>query len=92
MAIAEELGDMVHGETYSVMEAKATSQERMRTLYLRTFRPGGVTVKAAFYDALRIHQPKLVERLGRISDEIVKYSLIYDFFKFLISLFCASGG
>ncbi|XP_041795546.1 ankyrin repeat and protein kinase domain-containing protein 1-like isoform X2 [Chelmon rostratus] len=64
MAIAEELGDMVHGETYSVMEAKATSQERMRTLYLRTFRPGGVTVKAAFYDALRIHQPKLVERLG----------------------------
>ncbi|XP_076589639.1 ankyrin repeat and protein kinase domain-containing protein 1-like isoform X2 [Chaetodon auriga] len=64
MAIAEELGDMVHGETYSVIEAKETSQERMRVLYQRTFRPGGVMVKAAFYDALKIHQPSLMERLG----------------------------
>lgn len=65
MAITEELGDMVHGETYSVVEAKETSQQKMRVLYQRTFRAGGVRVKAAFYDALKKHQPELMERLGR---------------------------
>nr|XP_046251151.1 receptor-interacting serine/threonine-protein kinase 3-like isoform X2 [Scatophagus argus] len=64
MAIVEELGHMVHGETYSVIEAKETSQAKMRALYQRTFRSGGVKVKAAFYDALRRHHPELVERLG----------------------------
>lgn len=65
MAIAEELGDMVHGETYSRVEAKGTSQEKMRVLYQRTIRAGGLKVTAAFYDALKKHQPELVERLGR---------------------------
>ncbi|CAK6968961.1 receptor-interacting serine/threonine-protein kinase 3-like isoform X1 [Scomber scombrus] len=65
LAIAEELGSMVHGETYSLIEVKQTSQERMRVLYQRTFRSGGVIVKAAFYDALKKHHPNLVEDLGR---------------------------
>uniref|UniRef100_UPI0037E94FB5 receptor-interacting serine/threonine-protein kinase 3-like n=1 Tax=Semicossyphus pulcher TaxID=241346 RepID=UPI0037E94FB5 len=64
MSITEELGDMVHGEAYSEIEAKQTSQEKMRALYLRTLRSGGETVKAAFYDALKKHHPKTVERLG----------------------------
>ncbi|XP_070763948.1 ankyrin repeat and protein kinase domain-containing protein 1-like [Enoplosus armatus] len=64
MAIAEQLGDMVHVETYSRIEAKETSQGKMRVLYQMTLRSGGVMVKAAFYDALKKHQPSLVERLG----------------------------
>ncbi|XP_035499097.1 receptor-interacting serine/threonine-protein kinase 3 isoform X3 [Scophthalmus maximus] len=64
MAIVDELGDMVHSETYSAIEAKQTSQEKMRALFLETFRPGGVTVKAAFYTVLKRHHPRLVERLG----------------------------
>lgn len=67
MPVVDELGDMVHSETYSVIKAKETSQERMRELYDRTFRAGGVRVKAAFYDALKKHQRYLVERLGRSS-------------------------
>ncbi|KAM9351826.1 receptor-interacting serine/threonine-protein kinase 4-like isoform 1-T2 [Symphorus nematophorus] len=64
MAIAEALGGMVHQEAYSLMAVTATSQEKMRLLYLRAFPPGGVRVKAAFYDALKEHHPELVERLG----------------------------
>ncbi|XP_053282773.1 receptor-interacting serine/threonine-protein kinase 3 isoform X1 [Pleuronectes platessa] len=64
MAIVDELGDMVHSETYSVIDTIQTSQEKMRVLFLRTFRSGGVTVKAAFYTVLKRHQPKLVERLS----------------------------
>lgn len=64
MVIAEELGNMVHSEAYSVIEAKATSQDKMRVLYQRTFRSGGVMVKAAFYDVLVKHEPGLVESLG----------------------------
>ncbi|XP_029290101.1 receptor-interacting serine/threonine-protein kinase 3-like isoform X2 [Cottoperca gobio] len=60
MAIIEELGDMVHGETYSLIDAKATSREKMRALYDRTLRSGGEQVKAAFYDALKSHHPRLV--------------------------------
>ncbi|TNN30799.1 hypothetical protein EYF80_059050 [Liparis tanakae] len=67
MAITEHLGDAVHRETYSLILGKATSQEQMRVLYQRALRSGGEEVKAAFYDALKHHQPKLVERLGRIS-------------------------
>ncbi len=66
MVIAEELGNMVHSEAYSVIEAKATSQDKMRVLYQRTFRSGGVMVKAAFYDVLVKHEPGLVKSLGRI--------------------------
>ncbi|XP_035011713.2 receptor-interacting serine/threonine-protein kinase 3 isoform X2 [Hippoglossus stenolepis] len=66
MAIVDELGDLVHSETYSVIDAKQTSQEKMRVLFQKTFRSGGVTVKAAFYTVLKRHQPKLVERLSGI--------------------------
>ena len=72
LAIAEELGDMVHGETYSLIEAKKTDQDRMRVLYQRTLRSGGEVVKAAFYDALKNNHPKLVERLGGRSFALVK--------------------
>lgn len=64
MAIVEDLGDMVHDEAYSVIRATLTSQEKMRELYNRTFRPGGDKVRAAFYDALKKHHPNLVERPG----------------------------
>ncbi|KAM7396606.1 hypothetical protein PAMP_019639 [Pampus punctatissimus] len=64
MTIAEELGHMVHDEAYSQIEAKDTNQDKMRVLYQRTFRSGGIKVKAAFYDALKKHEPELVERLG----------------------------
>ncbi|XP_051239402.1 receptor-interacting serine/threonine-protein kinase 3 isoform X2 [Dicentrarchus labrax] len=64
MAVVDELDDMVHSETYSVIEAEKTSQGKMRALYTRTLRSGGEKVKAAFYDALKKHQPHLVERLG----------------------------
>ncbi|CAI5664403.1 unnamed protein product [Oreochromis niloticus] len=64
LAIAEELGDLVHPEAYALIEAKETSQEKMRVLFQRTLRSGGVTAKAAFFDALKNHHPDLVESLG----------------------------
>ncbi|KAM9854753.1 receptor-interacting serine/threonine-protein kinase 3-like [Aulostomus maculatus] len=63
MVIVDELGDMVHAETYARIEAKDTNQDQVRELYQRTLRSGS-KVKAAFYDALKKHQPELVERLG----------------------------
>ncbi|XP_073328423.1 receptor-interacting serine/threonine-protein kinase 3-like [Pagrus major] len=60
MAIADELDDMVHPETYSKIAAVRTSQEQMRMLYMSAFRSGGRKVKAAFYDALKKHHPQLV--------------------------------
>ncbi|XP_008294702.1 receptor-interacting serine/threonine-protein kinase 3-like isoform X2 [Stegastes partitus] len=64
LAIAEELGDMVHPEAYSAIEAKTTSYGQMRVIYQKTLRSGGDVVKAAFYDALKKHHPRLVERPG----------------------------
>ncbi|XP_054863264.1 receptor-interacting serine/threonine-protein kinase 3-like isoform X3 [Amphiprion ocellaris] len=64
LTIAEELGEMVHPDAYSVLATKATTQDQMRVLYQRTFRSGGDVVKAAFYDALKKHHPSLVERLS----------------------------
>ena len=69
MAIVDALGGMVHQETYDWIaknQQQATSQDQMRLLYRNTFPPGGVKVKAAFYDALKEHHAELVERLGRI--------------------------
>ncbi|XP_030587622.1 receptor-interacting serine/threonine-protein kinase 3-like [Archocentrus centrarchus] len=63
LAIAEELEDMVHPEAYLSIEAKSTSQDKMRELYGRTLRSGGEKVKAAFFDALKNHHKELVERL-----------------------------
>ncbi|XP_040894374.1 receptor-interacting serine/threonine-protein kinase 3-like isoform X3 [Toxotes jaculatrix] len=64
MAIVDELGGMVHSETYSVIEAKQTSEDKMRALFQRTLRSGGEKVKAAFYDILKTQQSTLMERLG----------------------------
>ncbi|KAM6920177.1 uncharacterized protein PEZ65_012212 [Lycodopsis pacificus] len=60
MAITEELGDMVHPEAYSLINATATSRDKMRELYDNSLRSGGEVVKAAFYDALKKHHPGLV--------------------------------
>ncbi|XP_068579477.1 receptor-interacting serine/threonine-protein kinase 3-like isoform X2 [Cebidichthys violaceus] len=64
MAITEELGDMVHPEAYSLIDAAVTTQKQMRVLYQKSLHSGGEEVKAAFYDALKKHQPALVKRLG----------------------------
>lgn len=66
MAIVEELGEMVHRETHADIEAKKTSQEQMRELFLKTFHPGGVAVKAAFYSVLEKHHPELLEKRSTI--------------------------
>lgn len=63
MEIAEELGHMVHSEVRSGIQAEKTSQDKMRLLYSR-IAPAGGRVKAAFYDALKKHHPRLVEKLG----------------------------
>ena len=67
MAITERLGEMVHPETYSNIQAEKTNQDKLRVLY-STLQSGGLRVKAAFYDALEIHEPDLLadwaSRLG----------------------------
>ncbi|XP_068459611.1 receptor-interacting serine/threonine-protein kinase 3-like isoform X2 [Clinocottus analis] len=64
MAITEELRDMVSHETYSKITVAGTNQDKVRVLYLTALHSGGEVVKAAFYDALKKHEPRLVERLG----------------------------
>ncbi|KAL4005858.1 hypothetical protein ACER0C_005571 [Sarotherodon galilaeus] len=76
LAIAEELGDLVHPEAYALILSTPTSQDKMRVLFQKTLRSGGVKAKAAFFDALNNHHPDLVERLGMIcSFKDVKYGL-----------------
>lgn len=60
LAIAEELGKMVHSETYSKIRAIKTPEGQVRELYsiLRVKK-----VKAAFYDALKKHEPFLMDEL-----------------------------
>lgn len=65
LAISEELRDMVHDETYSLIKAKEICQDKMRVLYGETLRSGGDRVKAAFYDALKKHEPNLMQELGK---------------------------
>ncbi|XP_072290545.1 receptor-interacting serine/threonine-protein kinase 4-like [Eucyclogobius newberryi] len=65
LVIAEELEDMVHNETYSLIQVKETSQAKIRELYSATLRSGGERAKAAFYDALKKHQPVLMEELEK---------------------------
>lgn len=64
MDIVEELGNMVHSETYSNIEAENTTQKKMRAL--RGTLISGIQVKAAFYDALKRHHPMLMESLGMV--------------------------
>ncbi|XP_017261240.1 receptor-interacting serine/threonine-protein kinase 3-like isoform X2 [Kryptolebias marmoratus] len=63
MAIVEELGKRVHPEAYSTIKAKKVPQEKMRQIYETTLR-SGESAKAAFYDALKKHEPDLMEDLG----------------------------
>ncbi|KAK0151979.1 Receptor-interacting serine/threonine-protein kinase 4 [Merluccius polli] len=64
MAITEELGNMVHPETYSQIQAKATNHDKIRVLYSTILHSGGVNVKAAFYDGLETHEPNLLKRMS----------------------------
>uniref|UniRef100_A0A3Q4N970 CARD domain-containing protein n=1 Tax=Neolamprologus brichardi TaxID=32507 RepID=A0A3Q4N970_NEOBR len=59
LAIAEELGDLVHPEAYSKIRATRTSRDGMRELFDGPLRSGGRRVKAAFFDALKKHHPDL---------------------------------
>uniref|UniRef100_A0A3B4AG61 CARD domain-containing protein n=1 Tax=Periophthalmus magnuspinnatus TaxID=409849 RepID=A0A3B4AG61_9GOBI len=72
LAIAEELGDMVHNETYNIIQAKETSENRLRVLYSATLHSGGNKVKAAFYDALKRYEPDLMEDLGQLFPPFTK--------------------
>uniref|UniRef100_A0A7N8XM57 CARD domain-containing protein n=1 Tax=Mastacembelus armatus TaxID=205130 RepID=A0A7N8XM57_9TELE len=56
MAIVDKLGNMVQSETYSVIKAQRTSQDKVRVLLQRTLHSGGAKVKAAFYDILKTDQ------------------------------------
>lgn len=67
MAIVEELGKRVHPEAYSRIDAKTVPQEKVRELYKTALLSGGDLAKAAFYDALKKHEPDLMEDLGMIS-------------------------
>ncbi|CAL8358651.1 unnamed protein product [Lota lota] len=67
MAIIENLGNMVHPETYSEIQAKDKNQDKIRVLYSTTLHSGGVKVKAAFYDGLETHEPNLLEMMNRKS-------------------------
>ncbi|KAK5612115.1 hypothetical protein CRENBAI_026148 [Crenichthys baileyi] len=47
-------------------KAKETNQDKMRELF-RTLRTGGDTVKAAFYDALKKHEPSMLNSIAGIA-------------------------
>ncbi|XP_029951475.1 receptor-interacting serine/threonine-protein kinase 3-like [Salarias fasciatus] len=64
LEIAKELGDMVHPEVLSRIQAEKTSQDKMRLFHSRILAPAGGRVKAAFFDALKKHEPALVKKLG----------------------------
>lgn len=66
MEITEELRKMgmVQKETYSKIKSKDTTEEKMRELYQTSLRSGGVKVKAAFYDAVKKHEPEMLKIQG----------------------------
>ncbi|XP_029951469.1 tyrosine-protein kinase JAK2-like isoform X2 [Salarias fasciatus] len=64
LEIAEELGDMVHPEVLARIQAEKTSQDKMRLFHSRILAPAGGRVKAAFFDTLKKHEPRLVKKLG----------------------------
>ncbi|XP_036068336.1 receptor-interacting serine/threonine-protein kinase 3 isoform X2 [Oryzias melastigma] len=66
MTIVEELGDMVHSEASSEIVKQSTSYKKMIELWDGPLHSGGTPVKAAFYDALKKHEPELVKSLGMI--------------------------
>ncbi|RVE71944.1 hypothetical protein OJAV_G00056750 [Oryzias javanicus] len=62
--IVADLGDMVHSEAYSEIVSQTTNYKKMIELYDGPLHSGGTKVKAAFYDALKKHEPELVKSLG----------------------------
>uniref|UniRef100_A0A1A8PXZ0 Receptor-interacting serine-threonine kinase 3 like n=3 Tax=Nothobranchius TaxID=28779 RepID=A0A1A8PXZ0_9TELE len=62
MPILDELGNMVHRETYSSIKAEKTHQGQMRKLYETSL--SSTAVKAAFFDSLKKNNPYLIEDLG----------------------------
>ena len=66
MAIVDSLGERVHPEHYAKIRAEKTSMEQMRELYTLVLDHGGTAVKTMFYNALKQHQPHLLETLGKI--------------------------
>ena len=71
MPIVDSLGTRVHPELYAGIQAERTRQDQMRRLYTSVLDPGGTRVRAAFYDALKQHQPHLI---GKIRFQVT-YSL-----------------
>ena len=69
MAIVDSLGTIVHPETYAEIQAEKTRQSRMRLVFAKVLDPGGTAVRAAFYNALKQHQPQLstTEKPGKIT-------------------------
>ncbi|KAF7652262.1 hypothetical protein LDENG_00099020 [Lucifuga dentata] len=61
MAVVDELGDKIHPEIYSRIRNMQTNPDRVRELYETILRSGGVKAKVAFYDAIKTHQPDLLE-------------------------------
>uniref|UniRef100_A0A3Q2E0L4 CARD domain-containing protein n=1 Tax=Cyprinodon variegatus TaxID=28743 RepID=A0A3Q2E0L4_CYPVA len=65
MALVDELRKMrmVTGETYSIIEETKTNQDKMREIFRMVLRQGDM-VKAAFYDALKKHEPHILNSHG----------------------------
>ncbi|XP_045575851.1 NACHT, LRR and PYD domains-containing protein 1 [Salmo salar] len=57
--------NMIQQEMYTIICSKSTSQEQMRLVFDAT-RKGGRRVKSALYTSLQIHEPRLVQDLGKI--------------------------
>ena len=66
MPIVDSLGSRVHPEIYAEIKAETTTMKQIRRLYDDVLTPGGRAVREAFYDALKQHQPDLLESLGKI--------------------------
>ncbi|KAM3609784.1 uncharacterized protein V6R79_020302 [Siganus canaliculatus] len=60
MAVVDELGALVHHETYNAILAKTSPWEQMRLIYRKVLPPGGVRAKIALYNAIAKHHPLLM--------------------------------
>ena len=58
MAVVDSLGTMVHPEMYAEIQAEKTRQHKMRLVFTALLDSGGTAVRAAFYDALKQHEPQ----------------------------------
>ncbi|XP_023259617.1 receptor-interacting serine/threonine-protein kinase 3-like isoform X2 [Seriola lalandi dorsalis] len=62
-AIIAELGDMIHSELHTDIAVTPKPQEKMRILVGTILRSNVESVTAAFYNALKKHEPGLVKEL-----------------------------